>query len=69
MVDRNLIREFNVSDDDLEKAFGLSLADAEQAEIELLEMYGARDEGYDVNAVLEGTVVRVEGDEVLIDIG
>lgn len=69
MVDRNLIREFNVSDEDLEKAFGLSLADAEQAEEELLVMYGARDEGYDVNAVLEGTVVRVEGDEVLIDIG
>ena len=69
MVDRNLIREFNVSDEDLEIAFGLSLADAEQAEAELLEMYGARDEGYDVNAVLEGTVVRVEGDEVLIDIG
>ena len=69
MVDRNLIREFNVSDEDLEIAFGLSLADAEQAEAELLEMYGARDEGYDVNAVLEGTIVRVEGDEVLIDIG
>ncbi|MDB5346719.1 MAG: ribosomal protein [Schlesneria sp.] len=69
MVDRNLIREFNVSDEDLEAAFGLSLADAEQAEEELLQMYGTRDEGYDVNAVLEGTVVRVEGDEVLIDIG
>lgn len=69
MVDRNLIREFNVSDEDLEAAFGLSLDDAEKAELELLEMYGQRDEGYDVNAVLEGTVVRVEGDEVLIDIG
>ncbi|MBS0207302.1 MAG: 30S ribosomal protein S1 [Planctomycetes bacterium] len=69
MVDRNLIREFNVSDEDLEAAFGLSLDDAEKAEEELLVMYGARDEGYDVNAVLEGTVVRVEGDEVLIDIG
>ena len=69
MVDRNLIREFDISDADLEAAFGLSLDDAEKAEEELLVMYGARDEGYDVNAVLEGTVVRVEGDEVLIDIG
>jgi small subunit ribosomal protein S1 len=69
MVDRNLIREFNVSDEDLEAAFGLSLADADKAEHDLLEAYNQRDEGYDVNAVLEGTVVRVEGDEVLIDIG
>ena len=69
MVDRNLIREFDVSDEDLEAAFGLSLADAEEVERELLEMYGQQDKGYDVNAVLEGTIVRVEGDEVLIDIG
>lgn len=69
MVDRNLIREFNVSDEDLERAFGLSLADADKAESDLLDAYNQRDEGYDVNAVLEGTVVRVEGDEVLIDIG
>ncbi|MEI8383439.1 MAG: 30S ribosomal protein S1 [Planctomycetota bacterium] len=69
MVDRNLIREFNVSDEDLELAFGLSLADADAVELELLKEYNHKDEGYDVNAVLEGIVVRVEGDEVLIDIG
>ncbi len=69
MVDRNLIREFNVSDEDLEAAFGLSLADADAVELELLKEYNHKDEGYDVNAVLEGVVVRVEGDEVLIDIG
>lgn len=69
MVDRNLIREFNVSDEDLEAAFGLSLADADAVELELLKEYNHKDEGYDVNAVLEGIVVRVEGDEVLIDIG
>jgi small subunit ribosomal protein S1 len=70
MVDRNLIREFNISDEDLEAALGLSLADADATEEDiLLHAYNRRDEGYDVNAVLEGTVVRVEGDEVLIDIG
>ena len=69
MVDRNLIREFNVSDEDLEAAFGLSLADAEAAEEALITEYNLRDAGYDVNAVLEGTIVRVEGEEVLIDIG
>ena len=69
MVDRNLLREFDVSDADLEAALGLSLADAEAAEEALILEYDARDAGYDVNAVLEGTIVRVEGEEVLIDIG
>ncbi len=69
MVDRNLLREFDVSDADLEAALGLSLADAEAAEEALITEYNLRDAGYDVNAVLEGTIVRVEGEEVLIDIG
>ncbi len=69
MVDRNLLREFDVSDADLEAALGLSLADAEAAEEALIAEYNQRDAGYDVNAVLEGTIVRVEGEEVLIDIG
>jgi len=69
MVDRNLLQEFDVSDEDLEAALGLSLADAEAAEEALISEYNARDAGYDVNAVLEGTIVRVEGEEVLIDIG
>ncbi len=69
MVDRNLLREFDISDAELEAALGLSLADAEAAEEALILEYDARDAGYDVNAVLEGTIVRVEGEEVLIDIG
>ena len=69
MVDRNLLREFDVSDAELEAALGLSLADAEAAEEALITEYNLRDAGHDVNAVLEGTIVRVEGEEVLIDIG
>ncbi len=69
MVDRNLLREFEVSDEDLEAALGLSLADADAAEEALMQEYIDRDAGYDVNNVLEGTIVRVEGEEVLIDIG
>ena len=62
MVDRNLLREFNVSDEDLEAALGLSLADADATEEDiLLHAYNQHDKGYDVNAVLEGTIVRVEG--------
>ena len=70
MVDRNLLREFDISDEELEMAADISLAEAEGLEEGSLDhLYNRRDEGYDVNAVLEGTVVRVEGEEVLVDIG
>lgn len=71
MVDRNLIREFNIDDDDLAAAFGSALAEAEHAEDESLgHLYIASGAaGVDVNSIIDGTVVRVEGDEVLIDIG
>jgi small subunit ribosomal protein S1 len=67
MVDRHLIREFNITDDELQEAFGLSLASVE--EIEEGTIYEHEGVNFDVNAILEGTVVRIEGDEVLVDIG
>ena len=63
MVDRNLIREFHVDDSMIDAMLGTSLADAQEAD----ETYVARD--YDVNQIVEGVIIRVEGDEVLIDIG
>lgn len=66
MVDRNLLREFNISDDEL--AGGVrSLASVE--EIEEGTIYEHAGVNFDVNAILDGVVVRIEGDEVLIDIG
>jgi small subunit ribosomal protein S1 len=71
MVDRNLIREFSIDDEDLAAAFGVALSEAEHAEDESLgHLYIASNAaGVDVNSIIDGTVVRVEGDEVLIDIG
>lgn len=70
MVDRNLIREFTISDEDLESAFATSLADAAALEEEsLAHIYDTQGAGVDLNSIIEGTVVRVEGDEVLVDIG
>jgi len=63
MVDRNLIRQFQVDDSDIENALGTSIAEMEEAD----EAYVERT--YDVNQIVEGKVIRVEGDEALIDIG
>jgi small subunit ribosomal protein S1 len=71
MVDRFLIREFNVDDAELDSAFDVSsLGEADlDAPDELERVYGAVGQVFDVNQIIDGTVIRVDGDEVLVDIG
>ena len=68
MVDRNLIREFNVSDEELDNAFGMAVSD-DDGDFDLDEVYDQTGETYDVNQIITGKVLRVEGDDVLVDIG
>ncbi len=69
MVNRNLIREFSVSDEDLEKAFGETLQEIDSAAGNLDAIYNTASDSFELNTIIEGTVLRVEGDDVLIDIG
>ena len=71
MVDRFLLREFNVDDAELDSAFDISSLDETDlnATDELERIYGSVGHSFDVNQIIEGTVIRVEGDEVLVDIG
>ena len=62
MVDRNLLREFSVDDAELEALLSddFSILDEElQKEAHT----------YDINDILTGTVVRVDDEEVVVDIG
>ena len=62
MVDRNLLREFNVDDAELEAVM--------QASFDALEdVINAQAQTYDINDILTGTVVRVDDEEVIVDIG
>ncbi len=71
MVDRFLVREFNVDDEELDLAFDLSSIDYStiHAPDDLDNIYGAVGQAFDVNQIIEGIVIRIEGDEVLVDIG
>ncbi len=60
MVDRNLIREFDVSEEDWNAAIG----DASPDEIDWL---GGED--VNVNQIVEGRVLRIDDDFVLVDVG
>jgi len=67
MVDRNLLREFQVNDDEL-----LALNDELDsffASQEALDEHLRASSDFDVNQLVQGKVISVEGDEVLVDIG
>jgi len=69
MVDRNLIREFQVDDTELETRFGDALSNFEEAESEMDRVYDETAQSFDVNRIVTGVVLRVTDDDVLVDIG
>ena len=69
MVDRNLIREFNVNEADLENALGESLEDWHQDDAKMDVLYDERASSFDVNKTVSGTIIRIDGEDVLVDIG
>ena len=69
MVDRNLIREYNVNETDLENALGESLDDWHQDDAKMDVLYDERARSFDVNKTVSGTIIRIDGEDVLVDIG
>ncbi|WP_339734957.1 30S ribosomal protein S1 [uncultured Gimesia sp.] len=73
MVDRNLIREFSVSDEDLDAAFAEVMPEVDEDGVEtdwvLDDVYASVSCAYDVNQIIDGVILSVEGEEVLVDIG
>src|SRR5579862_4145734 len=57
MVNRNLVRQYDLSDDELNEAF---------AEPNWLP---EQEQEYDVNKIVTGKVLHILGDEVWIDVG
>jgi len=68
MVDRNLMREYLVDDAELELTMGAALREISEAE-ELADNLYSNASEFDVNQLVKGIVLRIEGEEVLVDIG
>ncbi|MDY0167019.1 MAG: 30S ribosomal protein S1 [Thermoguttaceae bacterium] len=64
MVNRNLIRGLDLTEEDWQHELGEAL---EGTPLEEIDEWGARD--VEVNKVVEGKVLRVEGEVVLVDVG
>ena len=69
MVDRNLLREFTVSDEELESYLSNSFADMTGDESNIDLMYDETSRTFDSNEIVQGTIIRVDDDEVLVDVG
>lgn len=70
MVDRHLLHEFRIDDDELDLAIeggleGLDISSSSHMD----DLYEERAETYSINQIVSGTVVRVDDDEVVVDIG
>src|SRR5260221_14444457 len=68
MVDRNLIREFSVDDDELEATFASIIAESEETG-GLDSLYEETSKSFETGNILQGVVLRREGDDVLLDVG
>ena len=68
MVDRNLIREFSIDDDELERTFStLDLDSEESSALDLL--YEETSKSFETGNILSGVILRREGDDMLVDVG
>lgn len=72
MVDRNLLREFHVPDEVLDAEFRLAMTEAgvgEEDADDLEAYYDLAPMAFDPGKIVSGKVIRLEGDDVLVDVG
>ncbi|MCA8987606.1 MAG: 30S ribosomal protein S1 [Planctomycetaceae bacterium] len=69
MVDRNLLREFSVTDDELDSFMGSAFGDLAGSEADIDMFYDETARSFDANEIIEGRIIRVDEEEVLVDIG
>lgn len=72
MVDRNLLREFHIPDEVLDAEFRQAMGEAGVAEEDADDLeayYDMAPMAFDPGKIVPGKVIRIEGDDVLVDVG
>jgi small subunit ribosomal protein S1 len=72
MVDRNLLREFHIPDEVLDAEFRQAMTEAgvgEEDADDLEKYYAMAPMAFDPGKIVPGKVIRIEGDDVLVDVG
>ena len=72
MVDRNLLREFHIPDEVLDAEFRQAMDDAGVGDDDVDDLeayYDLAPMAFDPGKIVPGKVIRLEGDDVLVDVG
>ncbi|MCA9054827.1 MAG: 30S ribosomal protein S1, partial [Planctomycetaceae bacterium] len=69
MVDRNLIREFQVDESSLDAALTEALSQIPDAGGEMDHIYDQTASSFDSNQIVDGVVIGVNDNEIMLDIG
>jgi small subunit ribosomal protein S1 len=70
VANRKLIREFDLSEEDLDQEMNAALADQSSGTaLDLNDLYVREQQSYEVNKIVSGRVANIVGDNVVIDIG
>jgi hypothetical protein len=64
MVDRNLLREFDISDDEL-----TAVVVGEGEENDLDRYLGGDGQSFEIGGIVSGKVIEIVGDQVVVDVG
>ena len=68
MVNRNLLREFDLSEEDMDRQLAEAMGLDEYDPSHPVVTFG-EDEEFDVNNIIKGRVINIVGDEVVVDVG
>jgi small subunit ribosomal protein S1 len=70
MVNRNLLRQFDVSEFDLDQELNAALTDKHHGgQLALEDVYRKDQREFEVNKIVTGRVANIVGDDVVVDIG
>ena len=64
MVDRNLLREFDVSEDEL-----TAVVIGEDGSSEFDRFLHAEGQNFEIGSIVKGKVIEIVGDQVVVDVG
>jgi small subunit ribosomal protein S1 len=69
MVNRNLLRQFDPSEDQLHKELEAAFGRQDVFENPIDDVYQDEREGFEVNKIVTGKIVNLVGDDVVVDVG
>ena len=69
MVNRNLLRQYDLSDDELQQELSAAFSKPDDPELTVNNWLRDQEQEFEVNKIVNGRVVGIAGDQVVVDVG